>query len=360
VVFSFTRVPDGSIAAFVEFARAGRDLGFERLWIPDQTYHVDPFVLLAHVAAEVPGLELGLAVTNPYTRHPVQIARAAASVAEISGGRFLLGLGAGNRKHVIERLGLDGSRAAERVREAAILIRRLLRGETVTHTGHWTLQAIRLEREGAVEVPILIGTRNPRMLRIAGQVGDGVLMESLVSPGAQAYGFEEVRAGAAAVGRTPQRFEVVAWQSVTITDDRSAGVDAMRPWVAYLLGMTTPAVAARMGVDTDVTRRVHEAFAAGGAQAAMPFVGVDEVDRFLIVGSPAEVASRSAALILGGATDFAVQVWSAVAGGGDPKHGRGAHDQLVRFAREVRPLVEQTLKAQTKSVHADATGRRGE
>lgn len=349
MVFSFTRVPDGSIAAFVEFARVGRDLGFERLWIPDQTYYVDPFVLLAHVAVEVPGLELGLAVTNPYTRHPVQIARAAASVAEIAGGRLLLGLGAGNRKHVIERLGLDGSHAAERVREAAVLIRRLLRGETVTHTGHWTLQEIRLEREGAVDVPILIGTRNPRMLRVAGETGDGVLLESLVSPRAQAYGLEEVRAGAATAGRTLEGFEVVAWQSITITDDRSAGVEAMRPWVAYLLGMTTPPVAARMGIDTAVTSRVHEAFAAGGARAAVPFVGADEVNRFVIVGNPAEVADRCATLMRDGATDFTVQVWSD-----------SAHDQLVRFAREVRPLVEHTLRAQTQAVHTDTISRGGE
>ncbi|MDR7419269.1 MAG: LLM class flavin-dependent oxidoreductase [Armatimonadota bacterium] len=342
-IFSFTRVPEGPITAFLDFVRLGRDLGFDRLWIPDQTYYADPFALLARVAAEVPGLELGLAVTNPYTRHPVQIARAAATVAEICGGRFLLGLGAGNRKHVIERLGLDGRGAAERVREATVIVRRLLAGERMTHQGHWTLKGVRLEREGPLDVPIFIATRNPRMLRVAGEVGDGVMFESLVSPLAQAYGLEEVRAGAAAAGREMSGMEIVAWQSVNITDDRAAGVEAMRPWVAYLLGMTTPPVAARMGIRPEVTEHVHQVFATGGPEAAVEFVGEAEVDRFVIVGGPEEVAARCVALIRGGATDFAVQVKADDFSGQPVRDDRAARHGLERFVREVKPLVLEQL-----------------
>ncbi|MDQ7842179.1 MAG: LLM class flavin-dependent oxidoreductase [Armatimonadota bacterium] len=332
MIFSFTRIPDGPVEEFLAFARAGYDLGFRRLWIPDQTYYADPFVLLAQVAREVPQLELGLAVTNPYTRHPVQIARAAATVAEVAGGRLLLGLGAGNRKHLIDRLGLDGRHAPERVREAALLIRRLLAGETVRWDGYWTLHEVALQTAGRPEVPIIIGTRNPKMLRVAGEVGDGVMLESLVSPEAQAYGLDEVRLGARRAGRSLEGFEVVAWQSVRVTDDRAGAIEALRPWAAYLLGMTTPAVAARMGVDPEVTRRVHDAFAAEGPEAAARFVGADEVDRFVIAGSPSDVAVRCAALFRGGATDFAVQVTRV-----------GARQQLLRFAQEVRPLIEGML-----------------
>ncbi|MDQ7839449.1 MAG: LLM class flavin-dependent oxidoreductase [bacterium] len=328
--FSFTRVPAGPIARFVDFARYGRDLGYDRLWVPDQTYHSDPFVVLAAVAAAAPGLELGMAVTNPYTRHPVQIARAAAAVAEVCGGRFLLGLGAGNRKHVLERLAIDGRHAASRVREAAVIIRQLIQGETVHHEGAWTLRGIRLEREGAVDVPIFIGTRNPRMLAVAGEVADGVMLESLVTAESQACGLERVRAGAGVAGRTLGGMEFVAWQSVLITDDRATGIEAMRAWVAYLLGMTTPEVAAWMGIRPDVIERLHGAFAKEGPEAATRFVGAEEVDRVVIVGNPDQVAERCAELVRGGTTDFTVQVWS------DDAAGR---DTLARFAREVRPRI---------------------
>ncbi|MDR7486621.1 MAG: LLM class flavin-dependent oxidoreductase [Armatimonadota bacterium] len=329
VVISFTRIPAGPVSGFIDFAQYGRNLGFDRLWIPDQTYHHDPFVLLAAVAHAVPGLELGLAVTNPYTRHPVQIARAAATVAEVCGGRLLLGLGAGNRRHVLERLAIDGGGAAARVREATVLIRRLLRGETVDHEGAWTLRGIRLERDGPVDVPIVIGTRNPLMLRVAGEVGDGVMLESLVSPEAQAYGLRKVRAGARAAGRTLDGLEVVAWQSVLVTDRRADGVTALRPWVAYLLGMTTPAVARRMGIRPETIEQVHRAFAERTPEAAVSFVGDDEVDRFVIVGDPEQVAARCTHLIRGGATDVTVQVWPDAAGA----------ETLRRFAEDVRPRL---------------------
>jgi 5,10-methylenetetrahydromethanopterin reductase len=330
VRFSFTRVPAGPLEGFIEFARYGRDLGYDRLWIPDQTYHADPFALLAAVAVTVPGLELGLAVTNPYTRHPVQIARGAATVAELSGGRFLLGLGAGNRKHVLERLGIDGRQAAACVREATVLIRRLLRGETVSHEGTWTLRGVRLDRDSPAEVPILIGTRNPRMLRVAGEVADGVLLEALVTPEAQAYGMSEVSAGAQAAGRTLDGWEVVAWQTVVVTDDPTGAVESLRTWAAYLLGMTTRAVALRMGVRAEVIDAVHERFREGGAEAAREVVGPDEVDRVAIVGDPDRVAARCAALVRGGTTDIVVQVWA------DDAVGR---ETLRRFAGEVRAKV---------------------
>jgi 5,10-methylenetetrahydromethanopterin reductase len=334
VRFSFTRVPAGPVSRFVDFARYGHDLGFDRLWVPDQTYYPDPFVVLTAVAAALPGLETGLAVTNPYTRHPVQIARAAATVAEVRAGRFLLGLGAGNRKHVLDRLGIDGRGAAARVREATLLMRRLLRGETVEHEGTWTLRGIRLEREGAVDVPIFIGTRNPRMLRVAGEVADGLILEALVTPQAQAYGLEMAAAGASAAGRTLQDLEVVAWQSVVVTDDRPAAVEAVRGWVAYLLGMTTREVALHMGIRPEVIDPLLQAFHEGGTEAARAFVGPDEVDRVVIVGHPEAVAARCLALASGGATDITVQVWS------DDATGR---ETLRRFAQEVRPLVAAAL-----------------
>ncbi|MDR7574069.1 MAG: LLM class flavin-dependent oxidoreductase [Armatimonadota bacterium] len=339
VRISFTRVPAGALERFLDFARYGRDLGYDRLWIPDQTYYADPFALLAAVAVAVPGLDLGLAVTNPYTRHPVQIARGAATVAALCKGRFLLGLGAGNRTHVLERLGIDGSQAAFRVREATILIRRLLRGETVHHDGTWTLRGVRLEQEVPSDVPILIGTRNPRMLRVAGEVADGVLLEALVTPEAQAYGLSQVSTGARGAGRPVDGWEVVAWQTVVVTDDRSAAVENLRTWAAHLLGMTTRPVALRMGIRGDVIDALHARFREGGAETARDLVGPDEVDRVAIVGDPDTVATRCAALVRGGATDITVQVWA------DDAVGR---ETLRRFAEEVGARVRDAAAGERR------------
>src|SRR5687767_15819548 len=91
----------------VALARQAEALGYDDLYLPDQTFHRDPFALLALCAEATERIRLGLAVTNPYTRHPVQIARAAATLAEMSEGRFVLGLGAGNKPRVLAGLGIE-------------------------------------------------------------------------------------------------------------------------------------------------------------------------------------------------------------------------------------------------------------
>ena len=98
IELSFSLVPSYPLARYVDvIAQAGRQ-GFDRLWVPDQGFHRDPFVALATVGMRVDALDLGMAVTNVFTRHPVQIARAAAALAELRPGGRALGLGAGERR----------------------------------------------------------------------------------------------------------------------------------------------------------------------------------------------------------------------------------------------------------------------
>ncbi|MCL6554615.1 MAG: LLM class flavin-dependent oxidoreductase [Firmicutes bacterium] len=130
--FGFATIP-GEAAAFTALVRDAEAMGFHQAWVPDQTFHRDVFALLAACATEARRIALGVGVTNPFTRHPVQIARAAATVDEISGGRLTLGIGAGNRRELLRPLGLEQERTAQRCAEAVTVIKGLLRGERVTH-----------------------------------------------------------------------------------------------------------------------------------------------------------------------------------------------------------------------------------
>src|SRR5579862_5933452 len=78
--------------------------GFDMAYTPDQGFLRDPFVALTHAATRTRRIALGLAVTTPYTRHPVYIARAAATLADLRNGNFILGLGAGERGNLRDRL----------------------------------------------------------------------------------------------------------------------------------------------------------------------------------------------------------------------------------------------------------------
>ena len=127
--FIFGAKPKAPITNFTRLVQLGESLGYDAAWIPDQTFFPDPFVTLAVVASQTQRIELVIGVANPYTRHPVQVARAAATLDDHCPGRVALGYGAGNRRELIVPLGGEQERAAAHCREAMILCRRLLRGE---------------------------------------------------------------------------------------------------------------------------------------------------------------------------------------------------------------------------------------
>ena len=103
-------------------------------WIPDQTFFRDPFLVMAHWAQATENIQLMIGVTNPYTRHPAQVARAIATVDEISGGRANLGIGSGNRRELLLPMGFEQDAAAARTREMLTLVRALhARRKTLQH-----------------------------------------------------------------------------------------------------------------------------------------------------------------------------------------------------------------------------------
>src|SRR5690606_24214593 len=104
--FGIAFIPNMQYQRVVELCVEAERLGFDDFYLPDQTFHRDPFALLMSCATATSRIRLGLALTNPYTRHPVQIARSAGVVAEASNGRFVLGLGGGNRPRLLSGLGI--------------------------------------------------------------------------------------------------------------------------------------------------------------------------------------------------------------------------------------------------------------
>ncbi len=102
--FGFGTVPAGPPQDTAALVAHAERLGFDVAWMPDQTFYRDPYITLAACVQHTSTITLGLGVTNPYTRHPAMTARAAATLAELCHGRFILGIGAGNRKELIEKI----------------------------------------------------------------------------------------------------------------------------------------------------------------------------------------------------------------------------------------------------------------
>lgn len=163
----------------VDQARRAEELGFDSAWVMDHMFiqraagrvmaH-EPMIALAHAAARTGRITLGSLVLGHPFRHPAQLAREASALADASGGRFVLGIGAGWHRPEIDAMGLPFDHLVSRLEESVEPLQRLLRGERVTAGGD------RLHLDGAsIAVsgpppPIWIAAEKPRMLALAARV----------------------------------------------------------------------------------------------------------------------------------------------------------------------------------------------
>src|SRR5262249_33738500 len=178
--FGFSHRPIHPFQRSIELYQYAEELGFDYAWVPDQQYFADPFACLAAAALSTRRITLGLAVTNPYTRHPALIARGIGVVDDLAGGRMILGLGAANRQQRLQPRGFPTPRTAARARETIGIVRKLLAGERVVHeTRNYTLSGIQLNYRPRADIPIYLASRSPRVLELAGEAADGVLIEGL-------------------------------------------------------------------------------------------------------------------------------------------------------------------------------------
>lgn len=159
-------------AAWVALARRAEELGYASLVMPDHlTDQLAPVPALAAAAGATRTLRIGTFVLANDYRHPLLMAREAATLQLLSGGRFELGLGAGWMRSDYRQLGMPYDRPGirvDRLVETLEITRRLFAGERVTHAGpHYPLAGARLAPLPEVAPPVMVGGGGPRVLRLA-------------------------------------------------------------------------------------------------------------------------------------------------------------------------------------------------
>lgn len=233
--FSVLSLSRFSPAELAELAEHVEQLGYDSLWLADERFYRDVYASLAYCATRTRSLGLGVGVTDPYTRHPALTAMAIATLDEISGGRAILGLGAGVAG--FDELGLERPKPARAMREAIDLIRALLRGERVDQHGEViSFHGGRLDfTPPRADVPVYIASNNRLGLQTAGQVADGAIMQGCVADPALRFFKEQVAIGEQRAGRRAGATELVARINVAIARDRRAALDALRPGIAISL-----------------------------------------------------------------------------------------------------------------------------
>jgi len=270
----------GTPSRVTTWARAAERAGFGSAWIIEDYFHPGAYALAAAAAVVTERLAIGLGVVNPYTRHPALLAMETAALAGIAPGRVVLGLGSSNRQWIEAQMGIPFKTPLGGVRECVAIVRRLLAGERVTFRGEvFTLDDVKLEWSPPEVVPVLLGVKGPKALRMAGEIADGVHCSVLASPGH----VRRVRQTAGA-GRT--QFTVVAYVVTAVSHDGRAARSAVKPLVARYLGVLHgQSILADAGFGSDRTRPFHEAL--GRGTPAEHLVDDDVIDALTVAGTPA-------------------------------------------------------------------------
>ena len=338
--FGFCTIPFESFSGLAELVRFAEKLGFGRYWMPDQSFFDDPFATLGALSQQTEQIGLGLAVVNPFTRHPALVARSAASMAKITGNRFILAYGGGNRLENVERLKLNSEGTARKCREAIEIVRRMSAGEEVNREGPlWPMDRVRIQFPLPPPFPIYLAVRGPRMLRAAGRAADGVILGSMAKPEVIRFAVGEMRKAALEAGRDPLQVTPAGWVICIIADDPSSVRETMRGAAGHSVANSPAKEIEILGLDPGKVAEVREAYRSGGREKTVPLVTDEMIEDFYIIDTPKGAARRIRALMEAGITEFNVLMPTGGGGGSYGVSGFDHRKNLERFAQEVIPLL---------------------
>lgn len=257
-------------------AQLAEQRGLDGAWAADSpSVFRDAFVTLAACALRTSRLVLGTAVTNPVTHDPTVLAGMCATLGELSGGRFVLGIGVG--ESAVYNAGLRPARLA-RLEESVTAVRSLLASGSAVYEG----RELRFSYGPSPAPRIHLGASGPKMLELAGRIGDGVIFQVGSAPSAVEYALERIAAGAASAGRELGEIELCARLAVSIADDGALARDEMRAYAgiaANTIARTVPrsALPEAVHADLDALRSAYEYGRHGAAAAAHSELVTDRV-----------------------------------------------------------------------------------
>jgi 5,10-methylenetetrahydromethanopterin reductase len=288
---------------FQQQVRDLEEVGFTHLWVTDSSLHaryVYEYLTLAALNSQ--SLQLGTGVTHPFTRHPATTVNAIATLDEISEGRAMLGVGAGDSPTA--ELGFRPARV-QVVREMIEVARKLMAGETLDYENStFRLANAQLHYKHRDRVPIYIACSGPKMLELAGEVADGVIVQCGVFPQVVDFALEHIGAGAARAGRNLEDIEIWMMACGAISEDRAQGIKNSRVMAAWF-AQKAPHLCALAGNDSALVKRIQHAFSGGEfheAQRAAALVPDEMVAQFTLGGTAEDARARIDQLVAHGVT----------------------------------------------------------
>ena len=236
-----------SLEEQAELSREAARLGYTSVWTPEGSGQ-DSFQLCAmrwdasrSVVTE--GVGTGIAVSPVMYRTPIAFAMSGGTLSERTGGRFIMGIGTGGayRPRSRQALGLSKFSALALMRDYVTVIRQLVAGEPVDYQGEVvTLRDMKLAINPPPRTPVYLGALGPAMLRLAGELADGVCM-NWCTPEQIAWSRDRIAEGARDAGRDPSEIQVSEYIRICVDDDEDLARRAFaKSTMGYALGQKVP------------------------------------------------------------------------------------------------------------------------
>lgn len=293
--------PGRSLERTLERVELADRLGFSAIF----TTHIasyDSLTVLMAYAARSRHARLGTGVLPIYSRTPVACAQQAVTVDAFSGGRLVLGLGVSHAPIVEGWYGQKIDRPVGDMRQYAGVVRAILRGEEPPPSDRFPTSFRFAGVDPRPEVPIYLAALSPRMLRLAGEIADGVVLWLCVPEYIASTVVPEIRAGAERAGRDPQSIAIVAAVPAAVTDDREAAAERLRnDLIPYFSLPFYRAMLERSGFGDELAA-FDRALSDGGPAKAAAAISDRFVGALAAIGSAEEARAVVARYAQAGAT----------------------------------------------------------
>ena len=300
--FSLRLNNDLPVREYVTLAQAAEAVGFDQFWVSNDLFLRSNLVILTAVAQATQRIEIGTGILNPYTIHPAEMAMLAATLDELSGNRFNLGIAAGAGE-VLKWVGIEQRKPLAATRETILAVRRLLQGERVALDGEflqWQEEAY-LHFTAPRVTPIYVGAMGPNMLTLSATLADGVL--PLLFPPEHYFAVQPyIETGLASRPASLPALDFAACIWVSLADDRAAARHVLAHKIAYYGHALGPLILERLGLTQADFRPIEQAMMMEQDEAKAIALVDERMLRIGIVGSPHDVIERLEPLVAAGAS----------------------------------------------------------
>lgn len=306
-------------------------LGYDSIWITDHFNNRNVYVSLSFIANYTDHIKLGPGVTNPYLIHPVITAQSVASLNEVAPGRVLCGIGAGD-KTTLEMLGVTMKSPLTAMRESVELIKKQLDREKGAYEGKMfqALPGSRFNFKVKTDIPIYIGAQGPKMLQLAGEIGNGALINASHPDDIQrAVGL--ISKGAKKAEKTVDEVDIAAYTSFSIADDRQKAMKSVAPVVAYIVAGSPSFILEKHDISIEKAESIKSELANRNWGKAFGSVKPEMIEAFSICGNPDQCTEKIDNLFKTGVDHFIT---------GSPL-GPNKKEAINLFGHEVMPHFKE-------------------